>query len=310
VFQSLRTWLNERQHDWYCREILTTDPIKTSGDGPILFSMMGTRVLRPYLVAAKSLRMRLGVGHFKILSDGTLTAEDRATLKYHLDDPEIFDISKIERGPCPAGGCWERLITVLTLAQTNYVIQFDSDVICLHKPTEVASAVAANVDFTMLGEGEASISGIVSAASMKDWPHRVSDHIQVRSEKLLVTLPDSDTLRYVRGCAGFAGYAHMPSRLEQLFAFSSHMEKQLGVDWARWGTEQVASNFMIANHPSPRLLSYDHYLNHEGWTRPISDPYYDGSAHIMHFIGSFRYKAGRYRKLSRKVIADYKCFQS
>jgi hypothetical protein len=286
-----------------CRDILNTPPVKTGLDGPILFSMMGHKVLRPYLVAAKSLRKHLGTGHFKILDDGTLTSKDRSALKYHLGDPEIFDIARVDRGPCPKGGCWERLITVLTLAQSNYVIQFDSDILCLHPPTEVLSALQADVDFTLLGEGEAGSVGLVSAASMTQWPHRAPQHIQTRSEKLLATLPGSHELRYVRGCAGFAGFAKAPSKLQSLFAFSIHMQDKLGAaEWARWGTEQVASNFIIANSHAPRLLSYSSYLNHEGWTRSLNDPVYDGGAHIMHFIGPFRYKNGRYVRLSQKII--------
>jgi hypothetical protein len=270
----------------------------------VLFSMMGTRVLIPYLVAAKSLYHNLGVGHFKILNDGTLTASDRATLKHHLDDPEIFEISEVDRGPCPKGGCWERLVTVMQLAQSNYVVQFDSDIICLHKPTEVAAAVNANVDFTLLGEGEAGDAGIVSAAAMETWPHQSPDNIQARSEKLLHSLPGSAALNYVRGCAGFAGYAKGPSRLKMVFDFSEHMQSKLGKDWSNWGSEQVASNFLIANSQNPKLLSYEHYLNHEGWNRSLDDPAYDGRAHMMHFIGSFRFAKGRYIKLSRRIISE------
>ena len=77
----------------------------------VIFSMMGTRVLLPYLVAVKSFHAQLAIGRVVILDDGTLTAADRAVLAHHLGNPSILPIDAVKTGACPTGGTWERLLT-------------------------------------------------------------------------------------------------------------------------------------------------------------------------------------------------------
>ena len=52
-------------------DILETPPIVPRQDGVVLFSMIGTAVLLPYLVAVKSLWHQLGRGRIALLDDGT-----------------------------------------------------------------------------------------------------------------------------------------------------------------------------------------------------------------------------------------------
>lgn len=134
------------------REILGTAPIVGCADGVVLFSMIGSRVLLPYLVAAKSLHNRLGMGRFAILDDGTLTATDLEVLDHHLDHPQIYSITDIDPAPCPVGGCWERLLTLLDLRQDNYVIQLDSDTVTQGPLPEVVEAIRQGRNFTLKGE--------------------------------------------------------------------------------------------------------------------------------------------------------------
>ena len=63
--------------------ILETPPIRPKQDGVVLFSMMGTAVLLPYLVTVKSLWAQLGRGRVVLMDDGTLTGEHRAVLAHH-----------------------------------------------------------------------------------------------------------------------------------------------------------------------------------------------------------------------------------
>jgi hypothetical protein len=302
VFYNLRRNFNEWRFDFQCSAILKTPPVKTTRDGLILFSMMGHRVLIPYLIGAKSLRQKINMGRFVILDDGTLTAADKATLKHHLDDPEIIPISSVVLGPCPKGGTWERLITVLTLAKNDYVVQMDSDVLCLQKPTAVIDAIGQNRDFTILGEQEAAQAGITAASDISMPQHGISSHIQILAERTMMVMPRADQQKYVRGCSGFAGFSKGRDRLTQLFDFADYMGKAVGPRWKEWGTEQVSSNYIIANGDNPLLLDYQYYMNHEGWTTSLDDARYAGSAHIMHFISPFRYGRGRYIEHSRTVI--------
>jgi hypothetical protein len=88
-------------HDRAAQGILDTAPINAMNDGVILFSMIGTAVLIPYLVAVKSLHFHLGRGRIMLLNDGTLTAEDRAILARHCDNPVILEKPDINTSPCP-----------------------------------------------------------------------------------------------------------------------------------------------------------------------------------------------------------------
>ena len=78
-----RLW-KERAHRAAARAVLDTPPIVPADDGLVLFSMIGTRVLLPYLVAVKSLHAQLRKGRIVILDDGTLTDADRQILAAHL----------------------------------------------------------------------------------------------------------------------------------------------------------------------------------------------------------------------------------
>ena len=87
-----RRWRAKQEatrHNEAIAEVLSTPPIVPKADGVVLFSMIGTAVLLPYLVAVKSLWHELRRGRVAILDDGTLTAQDRAVLAHHCGDLHI-----------------------------------------------------------------------------------------------------------------------------------------------------------------------------------------------------------------------------
>ena len=73
------------------------------------------------------------------------------------------------------------------------------------------------------------------------------DHLQDVSERAMDRLADAGTLNYVRGCSGFAGFAPQAGRLKLVQDFSAQMTQFLKQRWSEWGSEQVASNFAVAN---------------------------------------------------------------
>jgi hypothetical protein len=283
------------------REILGTPPVVAREDGVILFSMIGTRVLLPYLVAAKSLHFQLGMGKFAILDDGTLTASDREVLAYHLDDPRIFSINDVDPEPCPKGGCWERLLALLELRRDSYVIQLDSDTVTLGPLPEVAQAIAKGRNFTLKGEAVArwmTVEDFVRTPPFYDWQDPAT-HVQDVAEALLPQIRaglEGQTY-YVRGCAGFAGFApggHGPQLAKD---FCQEISALIGKErWSEWGSEQVMSNVIVANEREPALLPYERYLNY--WNEPVP-----GNVSFVHFIGTYRYHGGAYLDATRKAIA-------
>ena len=296
--RALRKW-RELHFNHAVRAVLAAPPVRAIDDGVIIFSMIGTRVLLPYLVAAKSLHARLGRGRFAILDDGTLTPADKAVLELQLDRPELYSFGGIDLGDCPRGGCWERLLTLLELRRDNYVVQLDSDTVTLGPVDEIWKAIDQARDFTL--RGEASSAWLPLAGFGADYASLPPDaHVQAKIETLLPQVAAAAVgglSHYVRGCAGFAGFAPGGPGRELADAFSRAAAAQLGPEvWAQWGSEQVMSNLYIANEGEPVLLPYARYLNF--WNEPISS-----EAAFVHFVGTFRYHRGAYADAARHAIA-------
>jgi hypothetical protein len=296
-----RLW-KEHKHRSAARAVLDTPPVVPADDGVVLFSMIGTRVLLPYLVAVKSLHAQLRKGRIAILDDGTLTDADRAILAAHLGNPRIISIADVDTGPCPRGGTWERLLTILDIRAHDYVIQLDSDTVTLGDVSEIAEAIGGNRSFTLRGDPDSQLLSFAELASRTEddaFLFNPDAHVQGAIESGLdrVNLPMVASPLYVRGCSGFAGFARGGSGRTLAEAFSREAERLLGAErWARWGSEQVTSNMVIANEPDALLLPYDHYLNF--WDEGVPD-----DARFVHFIGSYRFSGTAYIDATRAAVA-------
>jgi hypothetical protein len=286
-------------HSRAAQGVMDTAPIISADDGVILFSMIGTAVLLPYLLAVKSLHLHLQRGRIVLLNDGTLTAADRTILAHHCDNPVILEKSDINPSPCPRDNCWERLIAILDRRRDAYVIQLDSDTVTNGPVPHVLAAINTNRSFTLAGGHDEAQYGFRTAREIAAIFHAkgpTTDHVQAHAEAAMATLPNADDVRYIRGCAGFAGFARSDTGRSLVNAFSKAMDERLGGTWRQWGSEQVASNFVIANDPDPVQLPYDRYVNH--WAEPLpSDPAF------VHFIGTYRFRRGNYTRCSKGAIA-------
>lgn len=291
--------LREAQFLRDARAVLRTPPLRAADDGLVLFSMIGTKVLLPYLVAVKSLHAQLRRGRVVILDDGTLTDADNAVLAEHLDSPRIIPIASVDTGPCPVGGTWERLLTILDLRRDHYVIQLDSDTVTLGPVDEIAEAIAAGRSFTLRGGWDAEVlplAEVSARARAAAGPGRV--HVQSAIEQAMeaMAIPGRPDLRYARGCSGFAGFAPGSDGRALAEAFSAEAERLIGAaKWSEWGSEQVTSNFVIANEVDALLLPYDRYLNY--WDEPVG-----ATVPFVHFVGTHRYTRGAYAQAARQVI--------
>jgi len=295
----VRSRLDNWRHDAACRPVLGTAPIIPADDGLVLFSMMGTAVLLPYLVAVKSLWHHVRRGRVVILSDGTLTASDRAVLAQHCGNPEIIDIADVDTSGFPTGGAWERFLSILDRRGDDYVIQLDSDTVTLGRPDAVIDAITANRSFTLLGGPEWEIGAQTCATFVPptDLSASADAHIQSRMERALARIGDAQTLRYIRGCAGFAGFSKGGDGRVLARRFAGEMTGLLGAEAMReWGSEQVTSSFVVANDPDPVLLPYRHYGNY--WAEP-----WDADCRFMHFVGAHRHDGSAYRDATAAALA-------
>lgn len=291
----------EYLYAFQARGILDTPPLVPRDDAVILCSMIGTRVLLPYLVAVKSLHRQLRRGRVVILDDGTLTASDKAVLARHLGDPEIRPIAAVETGNCPRGGCWERLLSILDLRREDYVIQLDSDTVTLGPVPEIVEAIEQRRNFTLKGEAGARwlrVEDFAAAAAPCD-PFDPATHVQAAAEAILPRIDAGlpGPMHYVRGCAGFAGFAPGGLGRDAADRFSREAIALLGRgSWSLWGSEQVMSNVIVANEGEPVLLPYERYLNF--WNEAVP-----GDAAFIHFIGTYRFHRGAYVAATREAIA-------
>jgi len=294
----VRSRIQIARHNRVAREVLETGPIRPADDGVVLFSMMGTAVLLPYLVAVKSLWRNLKCGRVVILSDGTLRSKDRSLLAHHCGEPEVLELADVDTAGFPQGGTWERLLTILDRRGDEYWIQLDSDTVTSGPIPEVAAAIQAGRSFTLLGGDDCPPMALPGAQfAARFYPEgQAGGHIQAQIESRL-DAPVTAEVPYVRGCSGFAGFAPSKDGRRTAARVAKAISALIGDDAvAAWGTEQVASNFIVANEPAPVMLPHDRYKNYWGETLTAPVPF-------VHFVGTHRYDRNTYANATRAAIA-------
>lgn len=75
------------------------------------------------------------------------------------------------------------------------------------------------------------------------------------------------------------------------------MSALLGARWSEWGTEQVSSNYVVANSPDARVLPYPKYACFDLDMDPERSAF-------LHFIGTHRFERGVYAALANRVIGS------
>ncbi len=299
MFFRARRALSRAWFDFSCREVLRTPAILPGDAGVTLVSMVCHGEVLMYLLAVKSFCRRLGrTPSIVLLDDGSLTGADRALIARHLLDAEIVPIATIDTHGCPRGSCWERLLLIGQRVEHSYVVQLDCDTLTLGAIAEVAECIAANRCFTLLGD-----KSYPAVESMHDACARATQHagsmVQAVCERSFNLLPESADLKYLRGNAGFTGFAKGSIDGEKIRWFSGLMRRLVQGRWDEWGSEQVTSNLLIANAPEPYPLPAPKYLSY--WAHP--DVPYERAA-FLHFIGPHRFSNGLYLKNARRVIAS------
>lgn len=295
MFYRLRRGLATQFHTLLCRGILDTLPLRPKPADLIFCSMTSHRDLIPYLVAAKSIYRQVGEGRFVVINDGSLTPGDMDLIRGHLIAVDIRHIRDVPVERTPRGGTWERLLAVLDLSTDGYVIQFDSDTLTLAAVPELMACFRDNIAFTLAGERTSRLGSLQDAAdNARDWN---DFHVQGAIERRMDRFENATRRRYVRGCSGFAGFPRGSNSRLQAEAFSVEAEHLVGQRWSEWGSEQVTSNYVIANQPNAVVLPYDRYANFEGDENV-------GRVAFLHFIGQHRFKGHFYARSSRRVIAE------
>ena len=75
------------------------------------------------------------------------------------------------------------------------------------------------------------------------------------------------------------------------------MSEMLGAQrWNQWGSEQIASNYILANTPGATVLPFPRYACFEPHLWP-------GDHAFLLFIGVYRYNDGVYRRRAAEFIS-------
>lgn len=280
--------------DTLTQSIYRTPPAKCDPKSKfVVLSQTFHRDISMYLIAAKSFGQYLQPNAFVVVDDG-LTNSDRSIIRDHLEKVQFIKTGDVDTRSCPRGACWERLIAIEEFCKTGFVIQLDADTVTTRQPDSVESCVKDARCFTLSTKQGTDFVSVAEAASFAKEVN--STHVQILTERVLSELPDAESRRYIRGCAGFAGFSKGSLDIRKIESFSNFMEKRLGrAVWHKWGSEQATSNYMIANTDNPRALPLAKY--------PYWSPETDLSqAELVHFIGEHRFTSTMYMRIAKQAI--------
>ena len=298
MFFRARRTLQRAWFDFNCRSLLSTPQIRTNDPSVTLVSMVCHGEVLMYLLAAKSFCRQFGRNpQVVILNDGTLTKADHATIHAHIPEATIVPISDVAPAKTPKGSCWERLLLISDLVHNTFVVQLDSDTLTASAIPEVQQCVEGNHSFTLLGDRSFPEIESMTDACLRSKTN-LHPMVQAVCERSFDKLPESASLQYVRGNAGFNGFAKGSIDRKKVEWFSELMQRLAGQQWNEWGSEQLTSNLLIANSDGAVPLPSPKYLSH--WAHP-DVPY--NEAAFIHFIGPYRFANGLYLRKAKSVIA-------
>lgn len=287
MFHELKDRLRRRHFTQMVKGLLQSPPIEPGADrSPAVLSQLQHKDVLMYLAAIKSFARHVPPGAVHVVDDGSLTPEDRTLLARHVPEILFHALSDCREPGLPTGGTWERLTAIARLSKSRYVIQLDADTLTRAPVDEVAAAVRENRAFTIGTWNGQAIESARERAEQTRTRNAKSTHVQMLAEAHFDQLAEADTLKYVRGCSGFAGFPVGSGKLELMLNLSSQMQRLVGDKWLEWGSEQVMSNLIVSNQPDARVLPHPDYTDCEK-IQP-------GMTRFVHFIGTCRFRNGRY----------------
>lgn len=283
------------------KQVRQTPPMKYGyDDSVVIVSMVGKSSLDMYLLAVKSFIKNFGYGTVEVISDGTLSDDDKSLLSMHIPRLNISEAEDVDTGSCPSYISWKRLLRICELVKKHYVIQLDSDIVACGPLIEVDKKVRNNEGF-IIGNGRWHEPVNVEFLSqiVNQWN---STHVQPVTERILKDIDYfTENKKYIRGCAGFAGYPKGSFDKDKIEQLSSQIAEKIGMSkWSEWGSEQTATLCLISQSENAEALPWPRYQN---FLFPITNEPTTTSA-LVHFIGSNRYKQRAYWKLAKSTCAE------
>jgi hypothetical protein len=297
MFYQLKDRVRRYRFAGACKGVLQTAPAALDASSNLLvLSQVQHKDVLLLLLAVKSFARQVRPRTVCVLNDGSLSANDRAVLREHIPGVNLLELAEFRSAICPRGGTWERLLAIASLVRDHYVIQLDSDTLTIGLIEEVRHCIERQSAFALGTWNNQKIETMRERCeTARKLAHQTDSHVQVVAEANLDKLDDFESLRYVRGCSGFAGFARQSFTRELVEAISGQMQAAIGAKWSEWGSEQVMSNIVIANIPNAIVLPHPKYADCHKMQPAVTE--------FIHFIGSCRFDDGNYARLGAQVIA-------
>jgi len=280
-----------------CGGILRAAPIALDpASGMVVLSQVQHKDVLLFLLALKSFARQAKPRAVYVLDDGSLSGNDRARLNEHIPGLTLLDRAEFRSADCPTGGTWERLLAISALVRDHYVIQLDSDTLTIGTIDEVRACVEQQIAFALGTWNHQKIETMRERCdTAKKLIPQGQDHVQIVAEGHFDKLREFESLHYVRGCSGFAGFARRSFERKFVEAISGQMRAAIGDKWDEWGSEQVMSNIVIANVANAVVLPHPKYADCHKMKQGVTE--------FIHFIGSCRFDGGNYASLGTQLIA-------
>ena len=150
MVEGLQKKRNKKLFDNIVKGVRDCTPIQANKDSEIvIISQVYHGALDMSLLALKSFVTHFGDCDIEVLDDGSLTDEDKSIIKSQLQGATITNMFDVDTGKCPQGNCWERLVRILQLCESRYVIQVDTDTLTIAAIPEIVAAVKEQRAFTI-----------------------------------------------------------------------------------------------------------------------------------------------------------------
>lgn len=273
--------------------IRDTAPLRVGELPFVLLSMVQKRDVPSYLVAVKSFARFAHPERVVVVCDPSIDSADRDILRLHVPHIELRAADEFTHAAIPRGGCWERLNAISEYNLDHYVVQLDADTVTRRPIPEVTTAIAGANGFVLGEIAHQQLLSLEQCASRASAILTADAHIQTCAEAVMSAIGLPEGALYVRGCAGFTGFPPGSVLRAKLLDFVGRMTTKLGARWANWGTEQVTSNYLVANAARTAVLPFPKY--------GTPDQALDETA-FLHFIGSMRFINPKYEAASAEAI--------
>lgn len=297
MFYGVKDRFNRAIFGYLTRGIFDTQPVQLNPASPaVVLTQLQHKDVQMFLLALKSFSKYVPICRVYILSDGSVTERDVQTLKSHIPELNFYQLEDFRSTKCPSGACWERILTIAELVKRHYVIQLDGDTLTMDEVPEVVNAIAKGVSFTLGTQDDQVISAMElrCVEAKRTLLKTNTPHVQLISEASFSGLQHYQSMKYVKGCAGFAGFARNSFTREQVESISAEVEGLIGKRWHEWGSEQVMSNVIVSNINGAIVLPHPKFSSCEQLDYLLPA--------FIHFIGYCRFLKGRYARLARQVL--------